>query len=243
MPGQRIVTLLRWPAAAAVILAVAIPFIFYGGASVLTLIAALIGFWICIATLLEPGRSLIVNRRWPRLSRSHWGMIVAHFGVGVFMIGATFTSAYDMETEHAVSPGDRWAVGEYEFVFNGTQDVTGPNYDAVEGDFELYRDGELIARMNPQERIYRVQRSPMTEAAIDAGAGRDVFVALGQLLGEQPETWSVRVRIKPLIRFIWIGTLIMVFGGLLAISDRRYRTARSTRERDAAQPTKPVMEH
>jgi len=243
-PGQRLTELLRWPAVAAAVLGVFIPLLFFGGSSLLTSIASLIGFWVCIAALLEPGRSLIVNRRWPRLSRSHWGMIVAHFGVGLFIIGATYASAYNVETEHAVSPGDRWAVSGYEFVFNGTRPVSGPNYDAIQGDFELYKNGSPVATMRPEERIYRVQRSPMTEAAIDAGMTRDVFLALGEQLGRQPETWSVRVRIKPMIRFIWIGTIVMALGGLLAVSDRRYRSrVKATQEGETARLGKPATEH
>jgi cytochrome c-type biogenesis protein CcmF len=92
--------------------------------------------------------------------------------------------------------------------------------------------------MRPQERIYRVQQSPMTEAAIDGRIHRDVFIALGQLLGRNPETWSVRVRVKPLIRFIWYGAMIMALGGLIGVSDRRYRQA-------VKQPAqaKPAIDH
>ena len=99
--------------------------------------------------------------------------------------------------------------------------VEGPNFVADEGEFELRKDGRLISIMTPQKRIYRVQPTPMTEAAIDVGMSRDVFVALGEPLGDS--AWSVRLQVKPLIRLVWFGALIMAFGGLLAISDRRYR--------------------
>src|SRR5690606_30915962 len=101
------------------------------------------------------------------------------------------------------------------------RDVEGPNYDAVEGEFELRRDGELIAMMRPQQRAYRVQAQTLPEAAIHQGLHRDVLVTLGESLGAG--AWSVRLQVKPLIRFVWLGALMMALGGLLAATDRRYR--------------------
>jgi len=109
---------------------------------------------------------------------------------------------------------------DYEVVFGGTRHVDGPNYTAEEGEFELYRDGELLDVLRSQQRVYRVQTTPMTEAAIYGSLHRDVFVALGDNLGGG--AWAVRVRVKPFIRFIWLGAIVMAFGGLLAATDRRY---------------------
>ena len=223
---------LRTTAIAAVLVGIAIPWLFYGGGSLLTMFASLVGVWVCFTALLDPARRIVREKRFPRLSAAQWGMNIAHFGLGIFILGATYTSAYNIESDHAVSPGETWDVGGYSITFVGTQDVTGPNFDAVEGEFELRRNGTLIAEMRPQERIYRVQQSPMTEAAIDGRIHRDVFIALGQQLGRNPETWSVRVRVKPLIRLIWYGAFIMAIGGIIGASDRRYR--QSARERDDA---------
>jgi cytochrome c-type biogenesis protein CcmF len=217
---------LKTAAIVAVVAGLALPWMFYGSASALTMFASMIGLWVCFAALLDPLRRIWRERRFPRLSASQWGMSIAHFGLGLFILGATFTSAYNLESDHAVSPGETWEVGGYSITFNGTQNVTGPNYDAVEGEFELRRNGELVAEMRPQERVYRVQQSAMTEAAIDGRIHRDVFIALGQRLGRNPETWSVRVRVKPLIRFIWYGAFIMAIGGIIGASDRRFRVAR-----------------
>jgi cytochrome c-type biogenesis protein CcmF len=186
--------------------------------------------WVCFSALLDPLRKALNEKRFPRLSASQWGMSIAHFGLGIFILGATYTSAFNVESDHAVSPGETWDVGGYSITFNGTSNVAGPNFDAVEGQFELRRNGEFVAEMRPQERVYRVQQSPMTEAAIDGRIHRDVFIALGQQLGRNPEVWSVRVRVKPLIRFIWYGAFIMALGGIIGASDRRYRTARRQRE-------------
>ena len=159
-------------------------------------------------------------------------MYLAHLGVGVFIVGATVTSSYTVETDSSAVLGDRWQVGEYELVFRDLRQVEGINYEATEGEFEVWEDNQLVTILRPQKRIYRVQTSPMTEAAIDVGWGRDLFVALGEPLGAG--AWSLRVQIKPLIRFIWLGTLIMAFGGLLAVMDPRYRVQR-TREHDSLQ--------
>jgi cytochrome c-type biogenesis protein CcmF len=115
-------------------------------------------------------------------------------------------------------------VAGYEFVFKGMREVNGPNFSADEGEFELYRDGEMLGLLRPQQRVYRVQTEPMTEAAIQASMVRDIFIALGEPLGGG--AWSVRVRIKPFIRFLWFGAIVMAFGGLLAATDPRYRQPR-----------------
>jgi cytochrome c-type biogenesis protein CcmF len=236
--GAALVSRLKWPAAIAVAVAVTLPWLIFGRTSVLTVIGVAAGLWVCGAALLDPVRRLIVSRGAARLTRAHWGMSIAHLGVGLFIVGATVTTAYNVELDRSASPGDRVEAGGYEFLFVGTRDAVGPNFEAVEGEFELRRDGRLIAVLNPQKRIYRVQQSPMTEAAIDGALHRDVFVALGESLGG--DAWSVRLQVKPLIRFIWLGAVIMALGGLLAATDRRYREATAEARAGidaAAQPT------
>ena len=118
-------------------------------------------------------------------------MCLAHFGVGVFILGATMVSAYTVEDDLAVRPGDRVEVGGYEIQFNGVRTVEGPNYVADEGEFQLRKNGELVETVTSQQRLYRVQQSSMTEAAIDSRIGRDVFIALRQSLGD--DAWAIRV--------------------------------------------------
>jgi len=160
-----------------------------------------------------------------RVPRSFYGMFLAHIGVAVFALGVTFTSSYSVEKDIRMKPGDSLHMGGYDFHFNGVKDVTGPNYHAQEGDISVTQNGQAYTQLKPQKRLYVVQRSPMTEAAIDPGLMRDLFVALGEPLGNGE--WSVRMQYKPLIRWIWLGTLIMAFGGVLALSDKRYRLKRN----------------
>jgi cytochrome c-type biogenesis protein CcmF len=161
-------------------------------------------------------------------------MCLAHFGVGVFMLGATVASAYNFERDYSARPGDTIEAGGYEFAFNSVRESQGPNFVADEAEIEVRKNGELIATLKPQIRTYQVQREPMTEAAIESNILRDVFVALGEPLGAG--AWSIRIRIKPLIGFLWLGSGLMALGGIVAITDRRYRLAARQAQPAAAQP-------
>ena len=156
-------------------------------------------------------------------------MLLAHAGIGVFVIGVTMVKSYESERDLRMAPGESAMLGGYSFRFEGVREVSGPNYSAVRGAVKVQRDGETIANLAPEKRIYLVQRNPMTEAAISAGIARDIYVSLGESVGDG--AWTVRIHVKPFIRWIWFGCLMMAFGGLLAASDRRYRAG--SRERDA----------
>ncbi len=224
---------LIWPAGIALIAGIVAPLVAFGSASALTMIATVIGFWVCASALLDPLRKWVLRQGAP-LTRAQIGMCLAHLGVGVFILGATMVSAYTVETDVSARTGDRFEVGGYEILFRSVRPVEGPNFSAEEGEFELRKDGEIVTVLASQQRVYRVQQTPMTEAAIDTRIGRDVFVALGEPLGDN--AWSVRIQVKPLIRFLWLGTLLMVFGGLFTITDRRYRYP----VRDSAAAPKPL---
>ena len=188
-----------------------------------TVLAVTIGVWVCVSSMLDPVRKLVVRTGAP-LTRGHVGMCLAHFGVGVFILGATMASAYNTEVDVSAKPGDTVRAGSYEFVFRGMKRVQGPNFVADEGEFELRRGGKLVTMLAPQKRVYRVQQNPMTEAAIDSKPVRDVFLALGDPLGN--DAWSLRIQVKPMINFLWFGSAFMALGGILAITDRRYRELR-----------------
>jgi cytochrome c-type biogenesis protein CcmF len=222
MAGRPLLRRVQWPAAIAVVFGVTLPFLWFGTASVLTVISVTIGLWVCASALLDPIRRF-VQRTGAPLTRAHLGMCLAHFGVGVFILGATVASAYNLELDTTAKPGDVLHAGGYDFVFRGLRKVDGPNFVADEGEIELRSGGDLVAVLTPQKRVYRVQQSPMTEAAIDVHPTRDVFVALGDPLGN--DAWSVRIQVKPLISFLWLGSALMGLGGLLAMTDRRYRQA------------------
>jgi cytochrome c-type biogenesis protein CcmF len=184
--------------------------------------------WLAGAALLDPISRLAGGGA--RITRGMIGMEVAHFGLALCVIGITITSAFSIQTDQRIAPGETLKLGAYDLKFKGLEEVQGPNYVALRADMDLSRGGELIATVHPQKRTYRVRTSPMTEAAIDAGWGRDLFVALGDDLGGG--AWSVRLQYKPLVRFIWLGAVVMALGGLLAFTDPRYRLA--ARERAAA---------
>lgn len=159
---------------------------------------------------------------------SFWGMTIAHVGLGVFTLGVAMTSIYTQEEAVRMEPGESHTVSGYDFTFNGIREIEGANYSAVAGDFSIVKEGVNEGELVAEKRIYNVRRDVMTEAGIDASATRDLFVALGEPLNEG--AWSVRLQVKPFIRWIWYGCLLMGLGGLLAACDRRYRTKRVTNE-------------
>jgi len=152
-----------------------------------------------------------------------YGMILGHLGIAVFIIGITLTSLYNQEKDLRMAPGDVYSVAGYQFLFKGVKDYKVENYVATRGSFDVTSEnGRFAVELFPEKRIYPVQQSPMTEAAIDAGLARDLFIALGEPLDDQG-AWAVRIYYKPFIRWIWLGAIIMALGGLFAASDRRYR--------------------
>jgi cytochrome c-type biogenesis protein CcmF len=217
--------LLRVPAIAAVLIGVVLPLLFYGRVSLLLVIGCGAAAWIVITSLIQPIRSLRRKEGTPAITRSALGMSIAHLGMGVFVIGATITSAFGVESDRAMRVGETLEVAGLQYELLELRQVEGPNYSAIEGILEIREDGDLIGVVRPQKRQYRVQKSWMTEAGIHPAWNKDLFVALGDQLGDG--AWSVRIQYKPLIRLIWIGALIMALGGLVSATDRRYRrTAR-----------------
>ena len=156
--------------------------------------------------------------------RGWWGMVVAHLGVAVFIVGVTSVRSFEVERDIKVAPGQYVTVDEYKFRFNGVREVVGPNFRGAQGDFSLYRRGEIIDTLKPEKRIYFARESemPMTEAAIRTSIIGDVYVSLGEQLDDKG-TWTARVYYKPFVTWIWGGCALMALGGFLSMSDRRYR--------------------
>jgi cytochrome c-type biogenesis protein CcmF len=222
--AQPLLASIRYPALIALVLALVVPIIFYGTTGFLIFVGCLAAFWVMGSSLIQPFRSL---RRAPgaaAITRAALGMSVAHFGVGVFVLGVTVVSAFSIETDQSLSPGDKVDAGAYSFEMRELLDVEGPNYVAREAVVDIRKGADFIAQVRPQKRQYLVQKSWLTEAGISPGWNRDLLISMGDQIGG--EAWSVRVQYKPLVRFIWLGALIMAFGGLLAATDRRYRSAR-----------------
>jgi cytochrome c-type biogenesis protein CcmF len=155
-------------------------------------------------------------------------MVVAHLGVAVFVVGVTLVKGYESEKDVRMRPGDTVELGGYVFRLDAVDSLRGPNYNAARATMSVTRDGKPSTVLHPEKRVYLVQDMPMTEAAIDTGLTRDLYVSLGEAL--EGDLWLVRVQYKPFIDWIWGGCLIMAFGGLLAASDRRYRVGAAKRQ-------------
>lgn len=206
-----------WIAAlVAVIAAALIPFAM-GEFTWLSSLGFLLAFWVISSGVLQIIRQAKVGKP----TRSFIGMQVAHLGIAVFVIGVTMVGTYQEEKDVRMLAGESVSVGGYQIQLQGVAAVPGPNYRAMQGTFLLSRNGKLEATMYPEKRSYFSSTMPMTEAAIDVGLTRDIYVSLGEEL--EDKAWAVRVYYKPFVDWIWGGCLLMALGGVLAMSDKRYR--------------------
>ena len=158
-------------------------------------------------------------------------MQIAHLGIAVCALGVVLSSQNSAERDLRLAPGEFMDLAGYHFIFEGAKHFEGPNFTSDKGTVRVVRNGKEIAVLHPEKRLYTVQSSMMTEAGIDAGFTRDLYVALGEPLGDG--AWAVRVHVKPFVRWIWFGGLLTGFGGLLAALDRRYRVKVKSRVREA----------
>ena len=156
-----------------------------------------------------------------KLSRSHWGMILAHLGVAMTVWGIAFSQNYSIERDVRMNVGDTVQIVGYDFTFKGISDANGPNYVGGKAQIDISRDGKHETTLYAEKRLYTVSKMPMTEAAIDWGFSRDLYAALGEKLDNN--AWALRLYYKPFIRWIWLGGLFMALGGVLCMFDRRYR--------------------
>jgi cytochrome c-type biogenesis protein CcmF len=194
----------------------------------------------------RPGETLSLPARIRRVGTSFLGMTVAHLGVAVFVVGVTMVKGYETEQDVRMRVGETVLSGGYTFRFDGTRDVEGPNFRAVQGQFTVLREGRVIETLTPEKRVYNASGMVMTEASIDSGFTRDLYVSLGEPV--EGDAWVVRVYHKPFIDWIWAGCFLMALGGLLAVCDRRYRVRVRRRsgtteagDTTAAQPLAPAL--
>jgi len=216
----------RWAFASAAIVALLLPFVI-GKWTPLISLGLLLAFWV-IATLFVGLRQRLTGQgsfvqRVRGQSSSYYGMQLAHFGVAVFIIGVTMVKGYETERDVRMEFGDTVDAGGYVFRFEGVNAIKGPNYVAARGHFTVSKDGEHVTELSPEKRQYNASGMPMTEAAIDTGLVRDLYVSMGEQIPGEVEAWAIRVYHKPFVDWIWAGCLFMALGGVLAISDRRYR--------------------
>jgi cytochrome c-type biogenesis protein CcmF len=206
-----------WIAGAlAIVGAIAIPMLM-GGWTFLTGLGTLLSVWIAASMILQ----MIARLKSGIPPLSFWGMQLGHLGVAVFVMGVTLVGGFQEEKDVRMEPGDIVTVGGHEFKFIGITAVNGPNYKAARGEFQVIRNNVPTRTLYPEKRTYVSSEMPMTEAAIDPGVTRDVYVSLGEPL--EGKAWAVRVYFKPFVDWIWGGCLLMALGGICAASDRRYR--------------------
>lgn len=184
-----------------------------------------LAIWILLTVLAGFRDRMKHGARLGSLPRAFWGMQLAHLGLALGVAGITVVANYEEERDVRMNVGDYTQLAGYTFTFQGTTERDGPNYRAARGTVEVSKNGKKIAVVYPEKRVYNASGMPMTEAAIHPSIFRDVYVALGEPLDDQGRAWAVRVFYKPFINWLWIGAFLLVVGGFLAASDRRYRIA------------------
>jgi cytochrome c-type biogenesis protein CcmF len=198
--------------------AVAIGAGIYADLRPMTTLGFALALWVMLSSLLVPLARLRARQPMPA---AMLGMVVAHFGIGLATFGITGVQSYKVEKDFALGIGDAATIAGYDFRLTALRDVRGPNYVGVEADVVVSSGGEPVTVLHPQKRLYNSGGNPMTEAGIEVGPARDLFAALGDDLGQG--RWSLRLQYKPLIRYIWLGAVLIALGGAIAAFDRRYR--------------------
>jgi cytochrome c-type biogenesis protein CcmF len=237
--GGALLRRVRWSMPAAIVLAIGIaaaagrvPLIATGALTLTCWIVA--GLVVDLRERLRSpaGQPADVLGRLRKIPRSMVGMMVAHLGVALFAFGVTMVKTYEVERDVKMGPDSTTELAGYQFRMLDVRELQGVNYDAAQGQVELRHDGQVLTILQPEKRMYSARNNPMTEAAVYSNLGRDIYVSMGEQLptGE----WVVRVQHKPFISWIWIGCLVMMLGGLIAITDRRYRQKREQRAVEVA---------
>ncbi len=206
----------------------------YGDIRPQTSLGFALAIWVMLSALTIPIARLRARQPLPA---AVLGMVVAHFGIGLVTLGITGVQSFKVEKDVALAVGDSAAIAGYDFKFAALRDVQGPNFTGVEGEVVVSHEGRAVTVLHPQKRLYNSGGNPMTEAGIEAGAARDLFAALGDELGQG--RWSLRLQYKPLIRYVWLGAILIAFGGAIAAFDRRYRVTAKARVGAAVVPAPP----
>jgi cytochrome c-type biogenesis protein CcmF len=246
-PLPPLVSRLKWAFGSAVVLALLLPLLL-GRWSLLIVFGLFLALWVVGATLTvlaqrlraSPQRTL--GAKLAANSAAWYGMLLAHLGIAVFIIGVTLVKGNEVERDVRMDVGQRVEVGRYAFTFRGVTPAPGPNYKAIVGSVDVARDGAVIRTLHPEKRVYDASGQAMTQAAIDTGTFGDIYVSLGEPVtadGSINGAWGVRIYLKPFVDWIWGGAFLMALGGFLAVSDRRYRIAVSARSTAAAAAAAP----
>ncbi|NOQ64284.1 MAG: heme lyase CcmF/NrfE family subunit [Methyloprofundus sp.] len=223
---ESVIKTLWLPAVVSLVIGLIFPFAYGGGFDFRVFLGMSVSLWV-ISTVVREfiskfRNATTIKTKLSQLSMSYYGMMVAHIGVAVTAIGITLVSTYSEERDMRMAKGDHVELAGYLFTFEGTKVVKGPNYMADQATIVITEDGQSVTTLHPEKRRYNVKRNMMTEADIDAGLFRDLYVALGEPLNNG-EAWAVRVHYKPYVRWLWLGGILMSLGGLLTVFDKRYR--------------------
>ena len=236
---KQIAERLKWVALASLLTGAAVAFAL--STSVMASIGLILALWILLATAshltqrlghFAAGTSL--RNRIASLPLSYWGMLTAHLGIAIFVIGVTLVKGLEVSNDVSMHLGDTTTIGGYVVQLTDMQRVKGPNYLAAQGTFVVSKGTQTVTVLKPEKRVFTVQQMPMTDAAIDRGFTRDLYISLGDAVSDN--AWAVRVQVKPFVSWIWAGCIIIALGGLMAASDRRYRMGLKKNRQNAAQP-------
>ncbi len=221
----RVLRQLKWAFVLALALA-ALAWAMQTGKTALGPVGVFLGTWLVVGAVVDlwsrTGRRGSFARLW-RLPRADWGKSVAHSGFGITILGIAGLMAWEVEDVRVAAIGETFSVAGYDLRLDDVKELRGPNYFSTTAFLTLIQDGKEIAELTPEKRVYPVAGMPTTEAGIDNGFLRDVYVAMGDR--QNDGSWAVRTYIKPLANWIWLGTIVMALGGILSLSDRRYRVA------------------
>lgn len=218
-------------AAVAVIAGVLTPWAAYDRGSLGAAIGIALAAWTMLAALNEVWRRARSGHGLASMTPAVWGMTIAHFGLGVFVLGVTVVSTYSLERDVRLAPGESTELSGYRFRFDGVVETNGPNYLSDRGTVTVFRGERQLAVLHPEKRLYRVQRNVMTDADVQHTPIRDLYASLGEALSDDPGgEWALRLYYKPMMRLVWGGGALMALGGFIAILDRRYRTARAAQQ-------------
>ena len=225
-------TRLKWALGVAVVAAVILPFVL-GHWSPLIAAGLFLALWVVVSSVVNLRTRLAGSHRHGLVAKlaanspSYYGMLLAHLGVAVFIVGVTLVKGYESEQDVRLDLGQTVDAGGYAFKFLGVVPGPGPNYRALTGTVEVRKNGRLIETLKPEKRIYNASGQTMTIAAIDIGLFGDRYVSLGEPLAADDidGAWGVRIYLKPFIDWIWMGAFLMALGGIVAVCDRRYRLA------------------
>ena len=231
--NQQVMPLVRpmaMVAVAALVLALGTMAVLQSVQANLALMGLLLGAWVGASALAEAmlrirqlgdkHQSLALG--FAKLSPSHYGMTLAHIGFAVVVIGVAMTKTYTTERDVRMQVGDSINVAGYEFTLTEVYELNGPNYGGQAAELDVRKNGNFVTHLHAEKRFYRIQRTVMTEAAIHARLSRDLYVSLGEEL--PGNAWALRLQVKPFVRWLWLGGLLMALGALLALSDKRYRS-------------------